>query len=73
MESGGVKIGGGFRVKEVDIDGAPVVAERGVGLLLDNRHGGNMTEGWWGWMVEEDAQVVRMRFEQSGSGDSGLL
>lgn len=44
VERGGIEVGGGFGVEEVDVDRAPVVVEGCVGDLLDDGHGGLV--GW---------------------------
>lgn len=39
-----VEVGRGVRVQKVDVDGAPVVAQRGVADLLDDGHFGGVEE-----------------------------
>ena len=44
VKGGGVEVGGGVRVKGIDVDGAPVLGEGGRGMLLDDGHGGQELE-----------------------------
>lgn len=65
MESGGVEIGGGFGVEEIDVYGTPVIAEGSVGDLLNDGH---LADGisclglWWrGSLGADEAGMERQR------------